>query len=84
MIAHEHIVQFWQEVHDNLVQVHRKTSDLAWKDITSFIALAEKQHFLNAVYHRNIDEIAETIAQGLAGKKRRSSGKANQPKPVSP
>jgi hypothetical protein len=65
MLPQNLIIQFWQEVADDLEKSHRLTRESARRAIDAFISLAEKQHFLDAVYHRNANAVAATIAGGV-------------------
>lgn len=64
MLSHEQIVQFWQEVHDVLMREYGIDTSKSRAAVTDFMSIAEKRHFLDAVYHRNVEEIADTITGG--------------------
>jgi len=66
MLPQHLIVDFWLKVQSRLEKKWGK--EKARKGISEYLALAEKHDFATMVYHREPDEIALTIAGGLAQK----------------
>ncbi len=64
MLPQHLIVDFWLKVQSRLEKKWDK--EKARKGISEYIALAEKHDFADMVYHREPEEIAQTIAGGLA------------------
>ncbi len=64
MLPQHLIVGFWLKVQNRLEKDWDK--EKAQRGISEYIALAEKHDFVNMVYHREPEEIAQTIAGGLA------------------
>ena len=58
------IVDFWFKVQRHLEKDWGK--EIAKRGISEYIALAEKHDFADMVYHREPEEIAQTIAGGLS------------------
>jgi hypothetical protein len=64
MLPQNLIVDFWLKVQSRLEKDWDK--EKSQKGISEYLALAEKHDFADMVYHREPDEIALTIAGGLA------------------
>jgi hypothetical protein len=76
MLPQHLITDFWFQVENSLEKRHDVPEKMAREKIAEFIALSEKHDFSEMVYHRNPDEVAETIAGGL------KRGGFEEPKPV--
>jgi hypothetical protein len=70
------MVGFWLRVQTQLEKCHAIDQKTAQARILEFIALSEKHNFSDAVYHRDPEEVAETIAGGF------KRGGFEEPKPV--
>jgi hypothetical protein len=58
--------EFWQDVERRLEADHRIDGAVARRGIADYLALAEEHGFSDLIYHRDPEDVANTIAGSLA------------------
>ena len=64
MLPQPLIIQFWLRVRDLAQERHLLSRDQADRAIAEYLALAERHQFVDAIYHREAEEVADIVAHG--------------------